>query len=70
MHPSLKTKRCDKFKDVLAHLAPLQVHDLAAPTPGEEKEADDIGIWSTCRAPGHPVHYGFIDRTNGSRGSA
>ena len=42
-----------KFKDVVAHLAPLQVHDLAAPTPGEEKEADDIGIWCTCRSPGH-----------------
>ncbi len=31
-----------KFQDVLAHFVPLQVHDLAAPAPGEQKEADDI----------------------------
>ena len=42
-----------KFQDVLSHLAPLQVHDLAAPTSGEEKEADDIGCRSVHRTFSH-----------------
>ena len=42
-----------KFQDVLAHLAPLQIQNLAAPASGEQKEADDIGRWSAHRTFSH-----------------